>query len=284
MTTNQQSLTGEGSQAPSRSSLPSGVTRTQSEFPLSHHFYRVWQRNRDVFLKLWKSELVFPFFEPLFTLLAIGVGLGVYVQLSGGQSYAQFLAPGLVAAYPMFIATFETSYGSYIRMELQRTFDAMIATPLGLEDVIAGEISWAATRGLLTSVSVLIVITAFGLVSSPWALLTVPLGFLEGFLFGAVAICFTAVQKSLNWYAYLFTLYVSPQFLFSGVFFPLTELPWPLKVVAWLLPLTHAVPVARALVTGQFAWDLLGELAWLLVVSMVAFVLALVLMRRRLIK
>ena len=116
------------------------------------------------------------FAEPFLILLAMGLGLGTYVVLDEGQRYIEFIAPGIVAAYAMFSASFECTYGSFVRMKFQKTYDAIIATPLNLEDVVAGEIFWGATRSLLTACAILVIAAAFGLVNSPWALLVLPLG------------------------------------------------------------------------------------------------------------
>ncbi|MDO8613895.1 MAG: ABC transporter permease, partial [Dehalococcoidia bacterium] len=132
---------------------------------------RVWQRNRDVYLQLWKSELIWPLVEPLITLFALGVGLGGLVDLDSGQSYIEFIAPGLLAVWPMWSASAECGWGSFFRMENQRTFDAIIATPVSIEDVITGEILWGATRALISTAYILVVISAWGLVDSPLAVL-----------------------------------------------------------------------------------------------------------------
>ena len=129
----------------------------------SWRFIRVWQRNRDVFFRLWYSEAPGMIAEPILVLLAMGLGLGAYVGMVDGQEYLQFIAPGIVAAYAMFSASFECTYGSYFRMEYQKTYDAIMATPLSVEDIIAGEIFWGATRSLMTG-TVILIILSFGLI------------------------------------------------------------------------------------------------------------------------
>jgi len=250
----------------------------------SYRAYFVWQRNRDVFLRLWKSE-VGPFLgEPLFILAAMGFGLGAYIGLVEGQSYLAFIGPGVIAAYSMFAASFECTYGSFVRMEIQRTFDAIIATPLEVEDVIAGEIAWGATRALLSATALLAVVAALGLVASPWALLVPVAATVTGFTFASISMVFTAIIPTIYAFNYYFTLFITPMFFFSGVFFPLSGLPEVVQRLAWVLPLTHGVNLVRALLRGSLSWALLGDLAWLVVVAGVAFWLSLVLMRRRLIK
>ena len=133
----------------------------------SWRFIRVWQRNRDVFFRLWHSEAPGFIAEPIIILLAMGVGLGAYMGLVDGQRYIEFIAPGIIASYAMFSASFECTYGSFVRMEYQKTYDAIIATPLSVEDVTAGEIFWGATRSLMTGTVILVIAAAFQLVHSP---------------------------------------------------------------------------------------------------------------------
>ncbi|MEE8384577.1 MAG: ABC transporter permease, partial [Dehalococcoidia bacterium] len=148
---------------------------------------RVWQRNRDVYLRLWKSELIWPLVEPLVTLFALGVGLGGLVDLESGQPYIEFIAPGLLAVWPMWSASAECGWGSFFRMENQRTYDAIVATPVSVEDVITGEILWGATRALISTTYILVVITAWGLVDSPLAVLVLPMAVLPGVMFASIS-------------------------------------------------------------------------------------------------
>jgi lipooligosaccharide transport system permease protein len=245
---------------------------------------RVWQRNRDVFLRVWRTELPGFVAEPVLILLAMGFGLGAYVGVVDGQRYIEFIAPGIVAAYAMFSASFECTYGSFFRMEYQKTYDAIIATPLNVEDVIAGEIFWGATRALMTGSAILVVITAFQLVASPWALLLPLLAFLEGLMFASIAMCFTAIAPSIYSFNYYFTLFVTPMFFFSGIFFPLSAFPEVVQSLSWLAPLTPAAHLARGLVLGELHPGLLGALALMLLLTLFFFSLSLVAMRRRLIR
>ena len=145
----------------------------------SHRFIRVWQRNRDVFFKLWHSEAPGFVIEPVVVLLAMGLGLGAYIGLVDGQSYIEFVTPGILCGYAMFSACFECTYGTYFRLEYQKTFDAIVSTPLSVDDVTAGEIFWGATRSLMTGCAMLAIAAAFQLVHSPWALLIPAICFLK---------------------------------------------------------------------------------------------------------
>jgi len=245
---------------------------------------RVWQRNRDVFFKLWRSEVPGFFAEPLLVLLAMGVGLGAYVVLDDGERYLEFVAPGIVAAYAMFSASFECTYGSYIRMEYQKTYDAIIATRLNLEDVVAGEVFWGATRSFLTACVILAVVAAFGLVSSLWALLVPLLAVLSGVMFSSIALFYTSIAPAIYSFNYYFTLFITPMFFFSGVFFPLYKFPEIVQDLSWIAPLTPVVNLSRALVSGQPGEGEWWGLTIIVGLTAIFFPLSLVTMRRRLLK
>ncbi|MCK9486301.1 MAG: ABC transporter permease [Dehalococcoidia bacterium] len=250
--------------------------------------YRVWQRNRDVFFRLWKAESLPPTIEPLVTLLGLGLGLGGYVSLGGDQEYVQFLAPGMLMVFPMFAAMFEALFGSYFRMDQHGTYAAIYATPVRPEEIVLGDIAWAATRMALNTAMVLLILLALtpwmGLIQSPWVVLTIPVGFLVGLLMSGLAIAFTSVARSLSQLSYFFSIFVLPMFWFSGGFFPTDQLPaWATKMAA-IFPLYHAVAVSRALTTGVFEWGILGNLLWLVVVTPPALWLGIWAMRRRIIQ
>jgi len=245
---------------------------------------RVWQRNRDVYLRLWKSELVWPLVEPLVTLFALGVGLGGLVDLGSGQSYIEFIAPGLLAVWPMWSASAECGWGSFFRMENQRTYDAIVATPVSIEDVITGEILWGATRALISSTYILVVISAWGLVDSPLAVLVLPLAVLPGVMFASISLSYTSVAWSISSLNYFFAVFITPMFWLGGVFFPLERLPEWAQRVAWWLPATHAVDVYRGLTSGNLEWSHLGDVAWILVAGVIFYNIAVLSMRRRLVK
>ena len=248
---------------------------------VSWRFIRMWQRNRDVFLRLWHVEAPGFVVEPLFVLLAMGLGLGAYVGLIDGRKYIEFITPGIIASYAMFAASFECTYGTFFRMERQKTFDAIIATPLNVEDVIAGEIFWGATRSLMTGSTVLAVAAAFQLVSSPWALLIPLFSFLAGLMFAAIAMFFTSIVPSFYSFNYYYTLFITPMFFFSGVFFPLSSFPQVVQSFSWVAPLTPVVHLTRALVQGEFHLNLLAALAIIIALTVVFFSISLVTMRRR---
>lgn len=248
----------------------------------SWHFIRVWQRNCTVFFKLWHVEAPGFIVEPVLILFAVGLGLGAYVGLVDGQSYIEFVAPGLIAGYAMFSATFECTYASYFRMEYQKTFDAVLSTPLSVQDVIAGEIFWGATRAAMTGTAMLVIASVFGIVHSPWAALVPIVAFLEGLLFASIALFFTSLVPYIYSYNYFFSLFVTPMFYFSGVFFPLDQFPAIVQNLSWVAPLTPVVYLLRATMIGNFTLTTLFALLLVVVLICIFFGITLVTMSRRL--
>ncbi len=260
------------------------ATRT---FAVSRRFVRVWQRNLVVYRRIWKINFLPPIFEPLLYLLAFGVGLSVFIEqvpYRGTQiSYVQFIAPSLLSVNMMYNAFFETTYASFVRMYYQKTFDAILATPLSLEEIITGEIVWGATKSVIATALMLAVVSGFGLVHYPGGLLILPLAFLGGMAFGSVGMVFTGILASIDLFNLPIFLFITPMFLFGGTFFPLDNLPAWAQQLAMVFPLTHLVSVARDLALGVVSRSMLWSLAYLTTFTAVFFPLALYAMRRRLI-
>jgi lipooligosaccharide transport system permease protein len=250
----------------------------------SWRFYRLWQRNRDVFFRLWHSEGAGAIIEPILVLVAFGLGMGAFVGDIGDQRYIEFIAPGVIVAYAMFAASFECTYGSYFRMEHHYTFDAILATPLNVEDITAGEIFWGATRSLITGCIILAIAAAFQLVSSPWALLVPLVAGLSGLMFASIALFVTSIVPAIYTFNFFFTLFITPMFLLSGVFFPLTRFPEIVQSLSWIAPLTPVAHLARGLFQGEFKLDMLLALGIIIVWTVAFFAITLVTLRRRLTK
>ncbi len=245
---------------------------------------KVWRRNWDVFFKTYQVNFLPPFIEPVLYLVAIGFGLGMFVGEIDGVPYVNFIAPALLAISMMNAAFFECTYSSYVRMYYQKTFEAMIATPLSIDDVVTGELLWGATRSLIYSSVMLLVLTAFGVVDLPLSLFIIPFSFLAGLLFACIAMCFTAITPGIDALNYPSFLFITPMFLFSGTFFPLSVLPPTVQVLAVVfLPLTQLVVITRSLTLSSLSPLFLYSLAWIILVTSLCFVLSLRLMRRRLI-
>jgi lipooligosaccharide transport system permease protein len=252
--------------------------------------FRVWQRNMTIFRKYWKTLLLPNFFEPLLYLAALGLGLGTFIQRGGieGQSYVQFIAPGLLASNAMFAASFESTFNTYVKLKIQRTYDAIVTTPVNAEDVVAGEYLWAGTRAALYGTGFLAVLTVLGLafgeplITSWWAFSIPPVLLMIGIMFSVTGTLFTSLIDRIDLFSYYFTLVVTPLFLFSGIFFPIEDFPAPVPQVAWFTPLYHAVNVCRALAVGPTP-AVLVDVAWILIFTSALALLPIHLMRRRLI-
>lgn len=248
--------------------------------------YRVWQRNRDVLLRLWKSELVAQLAEPIFVILALGLGLGQFVKLDNGQEYVSFLAPGLLAMFPMFACVFECAWGSYVRLEMQGTYRAVLATPVSIDDVITGEILWGTSRAMLNCAYILVIATILSpwlhMVHSPWAILVIPLAAIPGLLFSAISICFASIARAMSQFSYFFNLIINPMFWFGGAFFPIDKLPGWAQVLAWFVPLAHVTSLYRGLLNGHIHGSMIIDVVWLMVATALFYWLALRGMRGRL--
>ena len=244
----------------------------------------VWRRNFLVWRKLAIPSVLGNLADPLIYMLGLGYGLGGMLPHVGGVSYVSFLAAGTIVSSTMNAATFEALYSAFSRMHQQKTWDAILNTPLSLDHVLAGELVWAASKSLLSGLAILLVITALGLTHSPLALWTIPVIFLTGLAFASLGLIICALAPSYDFFMYYFTLFITPMMLVSGVFFPADRLPAAIHTVANCLPLAHAVQLARPLLLGEMPEKPLVHLAALLATAAVAFYLATLLTRRRLLK
>ncbi len=254
---------------------------------ISARALRVWQRNFSIYKQNWKISFVPPLLEPMFYILAFGVGLAVMVGAFefGGQtiSYTTFIAPALVAVAIMNNAFFETTYNSFVRMYYQKTFDALLATPLNLEEVILGEMLWAATKSMIAATLMAVVIALCGFLTFPGALLIIPIAALGGLFFAALGMICTALVPGIEMFNLPIFLGITPMFLFSGTFFPLQNLPGWAQTVAGFLPLTHLVALVRGCSLHFWNGDLWFSLLYLLVGCLVLLPLAIALMVRRIV-
>lgn len=245
--------------------------------------FRVWQRNFTVFTKLYKSSIALNFVEPILYLAALGLGLGAFVKEINGVPYIKFIAPGIIASSSMFAAIYECTYGTYVRMTYQKTFDAILATPVNIQDLVAGELMWGATKSLLYGTIIIIVISLFGLVDSPLIIFVIPILFITGLIFAEISVIVAATVPGVDAFNYFYTLLMTPMFLFSGIFFPLDNLPPLVSKVAFFTPLYHFVNICRAFSSGRMfavSWDMV----WIIAVALLLSPYPFRLMRRRIIK
>jgi len=211
--------------------------------------------------------IVSGFFEPLFYLLSIGLGIGALVgaiPLGDGRTvpYTAFVAPALLASSAMNGAIYDSTFNVFFKLKYAKTYDAILATPVGVGDVAVGEIAWALIRGALYAGTFLLVMLAMGLVLSPWAILAFPAALLIGFAFGAAGMAATSFMRT--WQDFdLVQLVILPLFLFSGTFYPLTTYPEPIRLLVELTPLYHGVDLVRGLTTGTLGPGMLVHVAYL---------------------
>ena len=224
------------------------------------------ERNVLVYKNGW-MVILSGFFEPLFYLLSIGLGIGGIVgDLPGPNGstipYALFVAPALLASASMNGAIAESTFNVFFKLNFQKVYDAVLATPLSPGDVARGEIGWAVIRSTLYALGFVVVILVLGLVRSPWVVFAVPAATLLAFAFAAVGMAATTFMRS--WQDFdLINLVVLPLFLFSGTFYPLAAYPEPLRIVVQLTPLWQGVDMIRALVTGAVDLSILWHVAYL---------------------
>jgi len=262
----------------------SPLTLVLSLVPSPRGAYRVWRRSATIFRKRWLTILLPNFAEPLLYLAALGLGLGAFIREGGigGQSYPQYIAPGLLAANAMFAASFESTFNTFVKLKVDRVYEAIVSTPVNVEDAIAGEYLWAGTRAVLQGTVFLTVLTLLGLIGSPWALLIPFVVLLAGVMFSVMGTLFTSLIPTIDLYGYYFTLVITPLFLFSGIFFPIDGFPAPIPQIAWFTPLYHAVNACRELATGPSA-AVFVDLGWMAAFTAVLALIPVYFMRRRLI-
>ncbi len=249
---------------------------------LSLRFYPIWQRHFLVWKKLAAPSIMGHLADPLIYMLGLGYGLGTFLPEMGGMSYMAFLAAGTVCYSTMNSASFEALYSGFARMREQRTWDAILNTPVTLDDVVMSEILWAATKSLMSGAAVLSVIWLMGLSHSVMSLWMLPLALMVGLVFAAIGLITTALAPSYDFFMYYFTLVITPMMLLCGVFFPVAQLPPAFQALSSALPLTHAVDLARPLMTGAVPPQALLHIGVLLGYTLVAFYISLILFRRRL--
>ncbi len=213
---------------------------------------RVLEHNLVVYRRTWRGTVLASFLSPILFLAAVGLGLGSLIRqpVAGQVSYLAFLAPGLLAANAMQTASMEATYPIMAKVHWLKTYDAMLATPLRIADLLGGELLWISVRLTMVATSFFLVMVAFGTVHSPLAALVILAGVLSGLAFATPIVAFSATQRHDSGFALLQRFVIVPLFLLGGAFFPLDRLPAALQVVAWVAPLSHGVALARALTAG----------------------------------
>ena len=248
------------------------MNNSKSFPPLYKRLYSVWFRHVRVYTSNLFSNGFPPFVEPLIFLVGIGLGLGKYIDEMDGLPYKEYLGTGLLVTTAMFTAAFECSFGTFIRMDFNKVYDGMLAAPLTSSDLIIGEILWAGTKGFFFSLAVLIILTLFGIVNFPYSLGAPFIGFITAIMFATLSMLITSFVKTINHFNFYFTGFLSPMFFFSGVVFPISNLPKAIQPITEIIPLTHSVRLVRAVCTNNYNWILLWDLAYIaLFIAIVGF-------------
>ena len=252
---------------------------------LSLRWWPVFLRNLLVWRKLAIPSLVGNIAEPLMWLVAFGYGMGALVgqmQVHGQQvPYILFLASGSICMSAMNAASFEALYSAFSRMHVQKTWEGIMNTPVGLDDVVLAEMLWAAFKALFTVSSILLVMLALGISHSPKLLVAWPVLLCASIMFSSIALIFNALAKGYDFFTYYFTLVLTPMMFLSGVFFPREQLPPIVRAISDWLPLTNAVELVRPLFMDQWPAHPLRHGLVLVVTTVVAFWVALALTRKR---
>ncbi len=241
----------------------------------------VWRRNFLVWRKLIAAAVLSNLADPLIMLFGLGYGLGALLPSVEGMSYIAFFAAGQLCTATMFTASFESMFSSFARMQGQKTWDAILYAPLTIDDIVAGEIVWAASKAWLTGSTILGVAAVFGLATSPWVLLALPAAFLVGLAFSGLGLVMCVLARGWDFFSYYMTLVMTPMMMISGVFFPADQLPAPLVAIAKALPLYHGVQIVRPLIAGAPPADLWLHVAVLLAYAAAGYAAAIHFARRR---
>lgn len=234
----------------------------------------VWRRNALAWRRHAVTSIIANLGEPVLSLFALGLGLGLFVSRIGEYSFLEFIGPGLLAGSAMTWITYDLTYGCYDRLHWSRAYHAMIASPLSVGEMVAGEFAWQATRTTLFGLGFLALLAAFGIVQGPWAVPgTVLVTLLTSLIFTGPALAVGAVARVEEQLSYYFNLAITPMFFFSGVFFPLETLGPAVQQVAHFLPLYHLVELARAFILGTPLSGVTSHLLWLGLFTLVSLAL-----------
>ncbi len=251
---------------------------------MSLRWIAVWRRNFLVWKRLAIPSILGNLADPLIMLFGLGYGLGAMVGKLQGSSYFAFLAAGFVASSTMYAATFESLFSAFSRMHVQRTGEGIVNAPMTLDDVLAGECVWAASKALAAGACMLLIVAAFGYAHPAFALAALPVVLLVGLAFAALGLAVNALAQGYDFFSYYMTLVLTPMMMLSGVFFPIEQMPAAVQDVARALPLHHGVAIVRPLLSGEVPAALWLHLAILAAYAIVGFYVATVLTRRRLLK
>jgi lipooligosaccharide transport system permease protein len=252
---------------------------------ISLRFYAVFYRNFRVWLRFYKPSIIGDILEPLLFLAALGLGIGKFIHNINGTPYLLYIIPGIISSSSMYAASFEGTFGSYTRMTTKGIFDAILVTPVSIEEIVAGEVLWSAVKAFMSGLAVLLIALIFFKPYISVFILLIPIVIiLNGLLFASLSLLITSFAPSYDFFSYYFTVAISTMFLFSGVFYPVSALPAIIRYIVYIMPLYYTVQITRALFLGRL--DLLSLLINLLIIiifSLIFFYLSVYFIKKRMI-
>ena len=243
--------------------------------------FSVWKRNFLVWKKLALPSMIGNLLDPLFYMLALGYGLGSFIDEINNISYIAFIATGTVCYGTLNSATFEILYSTFSRMHVQKSWDAILITPVRMIDIVNGEILWATTKSVLSGSAIMLVMFTLNILNLKQMFFIFPLIILIGVTFSCMGFVITSVSKSYDFFMYYFTLVITPMLLISGVFFPTEKMPIIIQKVSEFLPLKNAIDIVRFIVFDQSS-NLLKNFFILILISLVCYILTIKILRKRL--
>ena len=251
---------------------------------ISLRFYAVFYRDFRVWLKFYKPSIIWDSLEPLLFLAALGLGIGKFIHNVNGTPYLLYIIPGIISSSSMYAASFEGTFGSYTRMTTKGIFDAILVTPVSIEEIVAGEIFWSAVKAFMSGLAVLLIAFVFFRQHISVLSLLIPIIIiLNGLLFASLSLFITSFAPSYDFFSYYFTVAISTMFLFSGVFYPVSALPAIIRYIVYIMPLYYTVQITRALFLGRLNLLLLSDLLIIVIFFLIFFYLSVYFIKKRMI-
>ena len=259
------------------------INKTNSN--LSRSLFTVFYRNYLVWLKYYKPGIIGDILEPLLYLAALGFGIGKFIHNINGVYYVKYIVPGIIASSSMYAAAFESTFGAYTRMVTNGIYQAILLTPIGIEDIVSGEILWGTAKAFMSGTAVLIIGAVFGWIISPAAIMIPIVIVLNGILFSSLSLLITSFSPSYDFFSYYFTIAISTMFLFSGVFYPVSSLPYLIRYFVYIMPLYYTVSIMRMLDEGKINPVLLfSYLSVIILFALIFFYASVYFIKKRVIK
>ena len=244
----------------------------------------IWRQHYESFARYVRVNITWIVVEPVIVLVAMAIGVGRLVgEVEEGLSYPVFVTPGLIIGHAMFLALFETSWNAYSRIK-SGVYETQMTAPVTIFEITLGDIAWATTRSVLSVAAITVFAAAFGWLGSWWAVGLIVPAILAGVLFGAIGYLFSTTVPYVSFLSIVFTLVATPLFFFSGTFFPLSVLPEWAQILGALLPLKPLVDISRGLSIGELDIGHLWDLLYVLGLIVFFWTIAVVLLRRRLMR